>query len=194
MTAVDATPPNGDESAAGRRTAARAAYRASLEQGVPLTGAELGRRFGLSARWGRNRVAEVHAEAVGRTNGDHGESRHGPDVPGEGRFQPYRAASPRNGQAHLTEPGVDSARRNTDGAGPDSARRARSERSVGREASTAVTPAVRGITTLAVLAVAIVAAVASYDHQRALAELAGEGWRSWLLPVSVDGLVVAASM
>ena len=40
----------------------------------------------------------------------------------------------------------------------------------------------------------VVAAVASYDHQRALAELAGEGWRAWLIPVSVDGLVVAASM
>jgi hypothetical protein len=53
---------------------------------------------------------------------------------------------------------------------------------------------VRRITTLAVLAVALVAAIASYDHQRALAELAGEGWRAWLLPVSVDGLVVAASM
>ena len=53
---------------------------------------------------------------------------------------------------------------------------------------------VRGITTLAVLAVAFVAAVASYDHQRALADLAGEGWRAWLLPVSVDGLVLAASM
>jgi Protein of unknown function (DUF2637) len=53
---------------------------------------------------------------------------------------------------------------------------------------------VRSITTTAVLAVALVAAVASYDHQRALAERAGEGWRAWLLPVSVDGLVVAASM
>jgi hypothetical protein len=50
------------------------------------------------------------------------------------------------------------------------------------------------VTTLAVLAVAGVAAVASYEHMRALAELAGEGWRSWLLPVSVDGLAVAASM
>jgi hypothetical protein len=27
-----------------------------------------------------------------------------------------------------------------------------------------------------------------------LAVVAGEGWRSWLLPVSVDGLAVAASM
>jgi Protein of unknown function (DUF2637) len=53
---------------------------------------------------------------------------------------------------------------------------------------------VRRVTTTSVLAVALVAAVASYEHMRALAELAGEGWRSWLLPVSVDGLAVAASM
>jgi hypothetical protein len=50
------------------------------------------------------------------------------------------------------------------------------------------------VTTAAVLAVAGVAAVASYEHMRALAETAGEGWRSWLLPISVDGLAVAASM
>lgn len=58
----------------------------------------------------------------------------------------------------------------------------------------AATPAVRRITTAAVLAVALVAGVASYDHQRVLAELAGEGWRAYLLPLSVDGLIVAASM
>jgi hypothetical protein len=34
----------------------------------------------------------------------------------------------------------------------------------------------------AVLAVALVAAVASYEHMRALAAVAGEDWRSWLLP------------
>jgi Protein of unknown function (DUF2637) len=53
---------------------------------------------------------------------------------------------------------------------------------------------VRRVTTGAVLAVALVAALASYEHMRALAALAGEGWRSWLLPISVDGLAVAASM
>jgi hypothetical protein len=53
---------------------------------------------------------------------------------------------------------------------------------------------VRRVTTVAVLAVAVVAAVASYEHMRALAAVAGEGWRAWLLPVSVDGLAVAASM
>ena len=50
------------------------------------------------------------------------------------------------------------------------------------------------ITTVAVIVVAAVAAAASYDHQRALADLAGEGWRSWLLPFSVDGLLTAATM
>jgi len=53
---------------------------------------------------------------------------------------------------------------------------------------------VRRVTTAAVVLVAVVAAVASYEHMRELAEAAGEGWRSWLLPVSVDGLAVAASM
>jgi hypothetical protein len=53
---------------------------------------------------------------------------------------------------------------------------------------------VRLVTTVAVVVVAVVAAVASYEHMRELAELSGEEWRSWLLPVSVDGLAVAASM
>jgi len=46
----------------------------------------------------------------------------------------------------------------------------------------------------AVLVVAAVAAVVSYEHMRTVAERAGEQWRSLLLPLSVDGLVVAASM
>jgi hypothetical protein len=58
----------------------------------------------------------------------------------------------------------------------------------------AVSAWVQRVTTAAVLSVALVAAIASYEHMRALAELAGEGWRSWLLPISVDGLAVAASM
>jgi len=53
---------------------------------------------------------------------------------------------------------------------------------------------VRVVTVGAVLLVATVAAVVSYEHMREVAERAGEGWRAWLLPLSVDGLVVAASM
>jgi len=50
------------------------------------------------------------------------------------------------------------------------------------------------VTVAAVLLVAAVAAVVSYEHMREVAARAGEQWRAWLLPLSVDGLVVAASM
>jgi hypothetical protein len=53
---------------------------------------------------------------------------------------------------------------------------------------------VRVVTVGAVLLVATVAAVVSFAHMQEVAERAGEGWRAWLLPLSVDGLVVAASM
>ena len=54
--------------------------------------------------------------------------------------------------------------------------------------------ATRVVTVGAVLLVAAVAAVVSYAHMREVAERAGEGWRALLLPLSVDGLVVAGSM
>lgn len=53
---------------------------------------------------------------------------------------------------------------------------------------------VRGVTVVAVVVVALVAAVVSFAHMQQLAFKAGEGWRSYLIPVSIDGLVVAASM
>lgn len=46
----------------------------------------------------------------------------------------------------------------------------------------------------AVSATATVAAIVSYAHLQHVAEVAGEDWRSWLLPVSADGLVVAGSL
>jgi hypothetical protein len=46
----------------------------------------------------------------------------------------------------------------------------------------------------AVSVVALVAAVASYVHMYELADRAGEEWRATLVPLSVDGLLVAASM
>jgi Protein of unknown function (DUF2637) len=57
-----------------------------------------------------------------------------------------------------------------------------------------VSSGIRRVTVLAVVIVALVAAAASYEHMRMLAAAAGEGWRAWLLPLSVDGLVIAASM
>lgn len=49
---------------AERRAAARDAYRASVEAGQPVTGADLGRRFGRTARWGRMQISEARAERV----------------------------------------------------------------------------------------------------------------------------------
>lgn len=50
------------------------------------------------------------------------------------------------------------------------------------------------LASIAVAVPAFIAAVVSFEHLREVAEFAGEEWRSWLLPLSVDGLVVAASI
>ncbi len=52
----------------------------------------------------------------------------------------------------------------------------------------------RVTTVTAVVVVALIAAVVSYSHMQQLAGKAGEAWRSYLVPLSIDGLVVAASM
>lgn len=57
-----------------------------------------------------------------------------------------------------------------------------------------VPPWVMTTTLAAVSLVAAVAAVASYAHILRVAEAAGEQWRAVLTPLSVDGLLVAASM
>lgn len=184
--AVEGAPAESKDKTGGRRAAARTAYRASLAEGVPLTGAELGRRFGLSPRRGRLRVAEVHAEAVAG-NG----TRPARDLPGDA---PDDGPALSEAGAHEYGRRAEAASARTDGSSQRAGLRTGSELLSAVDPAAAVTPVVRGITALAVLAVALVAAVASYDHQRALAALAGEDWRAWLLPVSVDGLIVAASM
>jgi hypothetical protein len=60
MTATTAVSLNGHRPTPEElRAAARDAYRASLGAEAPLSGAALGRRFEMSDRWGRDRVAEV---------------------------------------------------------------------------------------------------------------------------------------
>lgn len=61
-----------------------------------------------------------------------------------------------------------------------------------RKGSTSV--ARQRVTAAAVTLVAVVAAAASYSHMHALAVEAGEGAMARVLPLSVDGLVVAATM
>ncbi|MGH3626340.1 MAG: DUF2637 domain-containing protein [Sciscionella sp.] len=53
---------------------------------------------------------------------------------------------------------------------------------------------VRWVSILAITTVALVAAVVSYAHMHALADVAGERWRAWLIPLSVDGMILIASL
>src|ERR1700726_2507455 len=54
---------------------------------------------------------------------------------------------------------------------------------------------IQATTTASVIVLAVIAAVVSYGHMHALALRHGEGtWASALIPLSVDGMIVAASM
>src|SRR5690606_14926652 len=53
----------------------------------------------------------------------------------------------------------------------------------------------RWLTVISAGLVALVAAIASYDHMREVALMAGQGdMIAWLLPLSVDGMLVVASV
>lgn len=58
-----------------KRTFARRDYRLSLDTGTPLTGADLGRRYGYSERWGRRQIAAVRVED--REGSEYGSAENG---------------------------------------------------------------------------------------------------------------------
>jgi hypothetical protein len=60
--------------------------------------------------------------------------------------------------------------------------------------SASASPAIRHTTTAAAAAVGLIAAVVSYSHMQQLGNHHGEEWRSYLIPISIDGLMAAASM
>jgi hypothetical protein len=60
--------------------------------------------------------------------------------------------------------------------------------------SAPASPAIRHTTTAAVATVGLIAAVVSYSHMQQLGYHHGESWRSYLIPISIDGLMAAASM
>jgi hypothetical protein len=53
---------------------------------------------------------------------------------------------------------------------------------------------IRLTTVIVVVGVAAIAAVVSFWHMKELALSVGEQWRSYLIPLTIDGLVVSASM
>lgn len=162
---------------AQRRERAQELWR---ESGGTLKAPAAAERYGCSERWWRNQINAARGTAgngttppVPRHNGTAPPAvpRHnGNGTGGVPRDMPRKV----NGTAKRTDPPAPrhapAARRRNTGTGS------------------------RAVTVLAVVVVAAVAAVASFDHQRELAVMAGEGWRAWLLPLSVDGLVVAATM
>lgn len=179
-----------------RRALAERTWRESLAAGRPIPASRLGPMFGRSPSWGRTIVRQIRSStdspaterllageppAAGGVNGQQpgGPERQAPDSPRLPQQppaeQPVAVAATGGSRRHVEQQPP----RQVD-------ERRGSDRQPGR--------AERWVTTAAVVVVALVAAVASFDHQRQLAVLAGEGWRSWLLPLSVDGLIVSASM
>jgi Protein of unknown function (DUF2637) len=162
--------------ATDRQAAAHRAYLASVADGSPLSGVALGAMFNRSARWGSQRIIEARL--------DHG---------GTGGTGASAVAALPMPAGHAV--GSDGADQQADKQPPQSRPADRHADPQPRDLPSGATAAggTPRTSVLAVIAVALVAAVASYDHQRSLAEIAGEDWRAWLLPVSVDGLVLVAS-
>jgi hypothetical protein len=197
------------------RERARETYRQSVAAEMPLTGVRLGEMFDRSDRWGRGRIAEVKSALAateraasvpisGTVSGNQQVTeRHNQQVPAQASDRAERVAErpasvpisgsavPISGSA-VPISGTVSGNQQVS----DAAEIAEFERDVQQSEPErlAASPAVRRTTVVAVVLVAIVAAVMSYSHMQHLAERAGEGWRSWLLPLAVDGLMVAASM
>ena len=200
-----------------RRTLAEQIWRESLAAGRPIPASELGPMVGRSASWGRTIVRQIRSSADSPTT-----EWQAPDSPRQPQQPP--ADSPATERLLAGEPPAAGGVNGQQPGGPErqapdsprlpqqppaeqpvavaatggSRRHVEQQppRQVDERPNSGRQPgrAERRVTTAAVVVVALVAAVASFDHQRLLAEAAGEGWRSWLLPLSVDGLILSASM
>lgn len=158
---------NGSTSASELQAAARKAYLDSVDEGSPLSGAELGRRFDRSPRWGLDRVVEARA---GRSGDSH------------------RRAEPLPISTDDSSPAAGS---HADGVG--SAATAAERHSVGMPVAADRQPVRSWQDSLTTLLVALVAAAASYGHMYEVALMAGEStWIARAWPVTVDGLAFAA--
>jgi hypothetical protein len=163
---------------ADRQAAARRAYGASVEAGRPLTGADLGRQFGRTARWGRMQISKARAELNGHDySPDH---RNGTERPisrepdRSDRDPPPVIREPAGARAHAERLGGRLNGHHPSGYDGEASRRPWLD--------TAIT-----------LIVAVVAAAASYGHMLDVALLAGEPlWIARAFPITVDGLVLAA--
>lgn len=203
------------------RQRARALYLESVAAEMPLTGKALGVKFGRSERWGRDRIAEARQAIPPTTDpvsnstpvrvcestapaqeADQAAAAHLPAADGDATAERPSAAAaaeepsapPSHGQAAAEEPPHGTA---DDQTAAEEATGHAVPGTTGEPATVGASAAMDGsrqITQASVCVVAAVAAVVSYAHMYELAALAGEGWRAWLIPLSVDGLLVVAGM
>lgn len=170
MSVVGVESPNGEDlSNAEARAAAQQAWRQAAAAGEPLTGVDLGRMFGRTDRWGRKQIERARPPV---------------DDPTE-----RPAPLPRNN----TPPAgtVSDVGTNGNAGGPvDLAGR----HQVDRPEPMWSRRLIRWVTTAAVIVVAACAARSSYDHQRLVVEMAGNHKAAWYLPLSVDGMMLIASL
>jgi hypothetical protein len=167
-------------SAAGRQAAARAVWLDSHRAGQPLSGAQLGARFARSRSWGNARICEARTK---EPDGQAGTTR-----PTHQAHEGAGLATNHTSPSELAVPSGQRAAASRDLAPPVDPPRDRPVPAVSRP-----TAGAGRLDTLIVAVVALVAAAASYEHQRHLAAAAGEGALSWVLPVSVDGMMLATS-
>lgn len=173
-----------------RQTAARNAYRASVESGSPLTGADLGRRFGRTARWGRMQISAARAEL--NAGAPSSKNRSGPRP--TGNAQQISRAPAVGGEETLDyfQQGRQAVRGRPSSAGNDHLGRSADANSPTQQPARNR----RGqawLDSTITIAVALVAAAASYGHMLDVALVAGEPlWIARAFPVTVDGLVLAA--
>jgi hypothetical protein len=167
-----------DLTSAQRQAAARDAYWASVEARHPLTGADLGRQFGRTARWGRMQISKFRAERNGHD--DSPDHRNGTERPiSREPDRTDRDPPPVIREAAAAGAHLEALERRLNGHRPS-----RGHGEVPRRPwlDTAIT-----------LIVALVAAAASYGHMLDVALLAGEPlWIARAFPITVDGLVLAA--
>jgi transposase-like protein len=149
----------------------RDAARELARRDASISGAELARRYGMKPAWGRDQ-ARIAREGARRGARRDAAPQHGPPA------ALADAARRVNGAARIA-------------AAPASKPAPRKPTA---PPSAAPSGLVHAVTVVGVIVVAGVAAVLSYAHMRHLAIEAGEGWRADLLPLSVDGMMVVASM
>jgi hypothetical protein len=202
-----------------RQEAARNAYLASVEAGTPLTGAELGRQFGCTDRWGRLQIRKFRAEldagdaggtvrglSAGRNGDGNGiggrefSARRDGRSPGRNGWEdtvvPLTA---RAGTARGGRPDGNASGSRPESADADASASSGTPAGPERPATAQVPDTARAeagrswLDSLVTLTVAVACAAASFGHMYHVASLAGEPvWIARAWPITVDGLVIAA--